>query len=186
MILYHSYDIDIKNNNGIWLSEKPCIYYGDKVAKFNVNENNLKIADYKTVIKYILKYDFKNINDVFNCEEDEVLYCTGTEDLYYRIENGEITEDEAYEILVQNAFNTNYHYYSTFMFTMAHPYYFNFINYLKNDNYDGYSFPFEGEPYDIYYYIFYPEKIKKIQNTNISESRLKQIVNETIRKILKM
>lgn len=190
MILYHSYDIDVKNKNGIWLSETPQNEYGEKICSFSVDENKLKIADFKTTIKYILKYDLKNINDIIENEDECVTQCVGADEIIIDLDNG-IPENEIFETVKQKAFDTNSIFYIIFMEVMMHPFYHNFYKYLQKNNYDGYSFPFEYDPSDNYYFIFYPEKINKQINKKqnamkikLTESQLKQIVNESVRNVL--
>lgn len=190
MILYHSYDTDVQNKNGIWLSETPQNEYGEKICSFIVDENKLKIADFKTTIKYILNYDLKNINDIIENEDECVAHCVGTDEIINYLDDG-IPENEIFETVKQKAFDTNSISYVIFMEVMMHPFYHNFYKYMQKDNYDGYSFPFEYDPSDNYYFIFYPEKINKQinkkQNTmkiKLTESQLKQIVNESVRNVL--
>lgn len=185
MKLFHTYDKRIKNQNGIWLSKEPDDIYGQEVAEFYIDEK-VKLADYITVIKYIFKYDVKNFSDAVNAE-----FACDTqpiEDLYYNIEENGISEDEAYNILYKKAIDTENYYYQFSMEIMMHPHFFTFYKMLKNDGYDGYFFPFEYDPQNIYYFIFDPQKLKmasnKIKKINLTEEDLLKIVTESVKKIL--
>lgn len=188
MKLFHTHEKNIKNKNGIWLSAEPDDNYGSKITEFYLDEKTFKFASYNVVINYIFKYDIKNFSDAEEIEwGSETL---AIEELYDLMDENDISEDEAYNILYNKSFDTENYFYQFPLEIMMHPHYFKFFEKLKNDGYDGYFFPYEYDPRNIYYFCFYPEKIKIINNENkmkikLTESKLKQIVSETIKKIIK-